>query len=88
MTQHTLEELERTAQKRRRTFQRQQNDRYHLARSLGFPPMEAVILQNWSEETIRALAKERGYPNVYVTTTNLGKILCYWLAPWLYKMAT
>jgi hypothetical protein len=34
-----------------------QKEHYLLAKSLGFSAVEAVILQNWSEERIRALAK-------------------------------
>lgn len=34
-----------------------QKERYRLAKKLGFSASEAVILQNWSEDRIRELAK-------------------------------
>lgn len=40
-----------------------QREKYQLAKSLGFSSMEAAILQNWSEERVRALAesKKKGF---------------------------
>jgi hypothetical protein len=36
-----------------------QKEKYKLARELGFSSYEAVILQNWGEARIRALAESR-----------------------------
>lgn len=50
----------KAANERVRKFQR---EKYQLAKSLGFSSMEAAILQNWSEERVRALAesKKKGF---------------------------
>lgn len=59
MKGQTLQELDDLVAKRRKTHRLKQNQRYHLAKELGFSPSEATILQNWNEETIRRLAQER-----------------------------
>jgi len=33
---------------------------YRLARDLGFTPPEAAVLQNWKQEDIRQLARNKG----------------------------
>ena len=50
----------KAANERVRKFQK---EKYQLAKSLGFSSVEAAILQNWSEERIRALAesKKKGF---------------------------
>ena len=46
----------KAANERVRKFQK---EKYQLAKSLGFSAVEAAILQNWSEERIRALAESK-----------------------------
>lgn len=53
--------LKKRLNKQQTAHRNRQKANYTLAKSLGFQPAEAVILQNWKESDIRALAKERGY---------------------------
>jgi len=60
-----MQDLEARLQERLRKVQdkhrHQQKARYELAKSLGFKPQEAAVLQNWSEDDIKSLARQRGY---------------------------
>jgi hypothetical protein len=60
MARHTLAELTQQVEKRNHLSRTKQNQRYHLARALGFSGDESAVLQNWSEEAIRELAEQRG----------------------------
>ena len=59
MAQRTLADLEQRVKQRQRVSRTKQSRRYHLARELGFSGDEAAVLQNWSEEAIRRIAKEK-----------------------------
>jgi hypothetical protein len=51
--------LELRANKQISSSRLKQKEKYRLARDLGFSSYEAVILQNWAEARIRALAESR-----------------------------
>ncbi len=60
MKRYTLDDLERDSEKERKRLKDRMYNNYHLARKLGFSVQEAVVLRVRKEETIIALAKERG----------------------------
>jgi hypothetical protein len=53
--------LKKRLSRQKSAHRSRQKANYELAKQLGFEPREAAILQNWKEEDIRALARERGY---------------------------
>lgn len=53
--------LKKRLDKQQNAHRARQAANYKLAKDLGFSPQEAAILQNWKEEDIRALARQRGY---------------------------
>ena len=55
----TLAGLEEETRKRNQKIKEFHSTHYRLAKLLGFSAVEAGILQNWTEETIRRLAQER-----------------------------
>ena len=55
----TLDDLQQTAKTYMDRIRSRQKVRYELAKSLGFSAIEAAILQNQSEDTIRRLATEK-----------------------------
>ena len=55
----TLSELEETSERLYAAMKETKKRRYHRARELGFNAKEAVVLQNWGEEDIERLAKEK-----------------------------
>ena len=67
-----MNELEVRLQRRLLKVQDRQRSKqkamYELAKSFGFKPLEAGVLQNWSEDDIRTLARQRGY----LTPTDQG----------------
>ena len=50
--------LQDRVSRQRGVLRTRQKKMYQLAKALGFTANEAVILQNWGEDRIRALAKD------------------------------
>jgi hypothetical protein len=48
--------LESRVKKQTMKIRLKQKERYQLAKTLGFSASEAVVLQNWSADRIRAVA--------------------------------
>ncbi|KKM69494.1 hypothetical protein LCGC14_1450270 [marine sediment metagenome] len=57
---YSLGDLQKAAERHRERFNRRLRERYELARSLGFSPSEAKVLQSKTKETIVRLAGEKG----------------------------
>lgn len=55
------ESLKNSLDKKEVYLRTRQKTNYALAKSLGFSAKEAGVLQNWREQRIRDLAKQRGY---------------------------
>ena len=51
--------LARRVTLQRSSLRRRQKAMYRLAKELGFSTSEAVVLQNWSESRVRAVAERR-----------------------------